>query len=263
MIYNNSPFETNAIMRSPNGDLTTQFELHDSEKMGDTKFDFLVTEICDKITTCINLLQNDNKIPQNLSLRQVYNEFLHPDKLNLEDNNLWNALSEGKVTDVFQFSTGVGLAAAKEIKPHSMNQMVSANCLMRLMGEKGKERPIDRYCRLKENMDLWYQECRMSGLSEEEIKILEPYYLPNYGVPASQEDLMEVCMDKNIAHFTLKEANKARKIVAKKDIKQIPVLKEKFITQCPNLRLGDYVWETTMSPQMGYSFNYSRAVKRV
>ena len=34
MLYNNSPFETNAIMRSPNGDLTTQFELHDSDKMG-------------------------------------------------------------------------------------------------------------------------------------------------------------------------------------------------------------------------------------
>lgn len=34
MIYNNSPFETNAIMRSPNGDLTTQFELHDSDQMG-------------------------------------------------------------------------------------------------------------------------------------------------------------------------------------------------------------------------------------
>ena len=46
--------------------------------------------------------------------------------------------------------------------------------------------------------------------------ILEPYYLPNYGVPASQEDLMMVCMDKNIAHFTLKEANSARKTVAKK-----------------------------------------------
>ena len=34
IFYNNSPFETNALMRSPNGDLTTQFELHDSDKMG-------------------------------------------------------------------------------------------------------------------------------------------------------------------------------------------------------------------------------------
>ena len=50
--------------------------------------------------------------------------------------------------------------------------------------------------------------------TQEEIKILEPYYLPNFGVPASQEDLMLVCMDKQIAHFTLKEANAARKIVA-------------------------------------------------
>lgn len=34
MMYNISPYETNAIMRSPNGDLTTQFELHDSDLMG-------------------------------------------------------------------------------------------------------------------------------------------------------------------------------------------------------------------------------------
>ena len=74
MLYNNSPFETNAIMRSPNGDLTTQFELHDSDKMGDTKFDTLVTEICDKITICIELLQKENIIDKSLSLREVYNQ---------------------------------------------------------------------------------------------------------------------------------------------------------------------------------------------
>lgn len=34
ILYNESPFETGAIMRSPNGDLTTQFSLHDAEAMG-------------------------------------------------------------------------------------------------------------------------------------------------------------------------------------------------------------------------------------
>ena len=63
MMYNTSPYETNALMRSPNGDLTTQFELHDSDLMGDVKYDFLVTEICDKITTCIELMQKDNVMP--------------------------------------------------------------------------------------------------------------------------------------------------------------------------------------------------------
>ena len=39
ILYNKSPFYTNAIMRSPNGDLTTQYDLHQSEAMGDVKYD--------------------------------------------------------------------------------------------------------------------------------------------------------------------------------------------------------------------------------
>ena len=65
---------------------------------------------------------------------------------------------------------------------------------------------------------------------------------------------MLICMDKSIAHFTLKESNDARKIVAKKQMNRIPELKKKFLSQCPNHNFGEYVWETTMGPQMGYSF---------
>lgn len=254
ILYNNSPYDTNALMRSPNGDLTTQFDLHMSEQCGDVKYDFLVTEICDKITICIDMLQKEGFLEHDLGLRQVYDRYLHPAVLNLEDSRMWDALGNGTVMDVFQFSTGVGLATAKQIKPRDPVQLTSANALMRLMGEKGKERPMDRYCRLKNDMQLWYREVRSRGLSEEEIKILEPYYLPNFGTPCSQEDLMEVCMDKNIAHFTLAEANMARKIVAKKQVKKVPELKEKFISQCPNRVLGEYVWETVMEPQMSYAF---------
>lgn len=255
ILYNNNPTDTGAIMRSPNGDLTTQFSLHDAEAMGDVKYDFLVTEICDKITTCIELMQKDEIVPKEKKLREIYDSYLHPSKINLNDQRLWDALGKGEVLDVFQFSTGVGLATAKMVKPKNPAELTSANALMRLMGEKGKERPLDRYCRLKSNMNYWYQEVRNRGLSEEEIKILEPYYLPNYGVPASQEDLMMVCMDEKLAHFSLKEANAARKTVAKKHMEEIPILKEKFVSQCPNRNLGEYVWETTMGPQMGYALN--------
>lgn len=34
IIYNQPPWTTGAMMRSPNGDLTTQFSLHDSEALG-------------------------------------------------------------------------------------------------------------------------------------------------------------------------------------------------------------------------------------
>lgn len=254
ILYNKTPFDTNALMRSPNGDLTTQFDLHMSEQCGDVKYDFLVTEICDKITICVDMLQKEGFFDKNLCLRQIYDQYLHPSVLNIKDERMWNALGEGTVMDVFQFSTGVGLATAKQIKPRDPIQLTSANALMRLMGEKGKERPLDRYCRLKSDIQLWYDEVKEHGLNNDEIKILEPYYLPNFGTPCSQEDLMEVCMDKNIAHFTLAEANMARKIVAKKQVKKVPELREKFISQCPNRNFGEYVWETVMEPQMSYAF---------
>ena len=241
-------------MRSPNGDLTTQYSLHEAEMLGDVKYDFLVTEICDKLTIAVQLLQKDTLLEPDMSLREIYNKYLHPDAINLNNSEIWDALGEGKVLDVFQFSTGVGLATAKQVKPRNPTEMMSANALMRLMGEKDKERPLERYCRLKEDMSEWYRECHAAGLTETQIKVLEPYYLPNYGVPASQEDMMEICMDEKVAHFSLSEANATRKIVAKKKMDKIPELHEKFVNACETKNLGEYVWETTMGPQMGYSF---------
>lgn len=251
ILYNNNPFETGAIMRSPNGNLTTQFSLHDAEKMGDTKFDFLVTEVCDKLTNGINLLEEDGYFSECNTLREIYEKYFHPSVIDLKDSRIWDSLAHGDTMDVFQFNSDVGLQAAKMIQPKTPIEMTMANALMRLMGEKGQERPLERYMRLKNDITLWYDEVHNAGLSEEEIKILEPYYLPRSGVPAMQEDLMKVCMDEKIGHFSLKEANQARKIVAKKKMDQIGELKEKFISQCPNRNFGEYVWNTTMGPQMG------------
>ena len=253
ILYNETPFETNAIMRSPNGDLITQFALHQSEYLGDVKFDFLVTEVCDKLTNAINLLKQDGYFEEE-TLRDIYEAHFHPSVLDLSDKRIWDSLAAGDTIDVFQFNSDVGLQAAKSIHPVNPIQMTMANALMRLMGEKGKERPIDRYVRMKNNMKLWYAECQKRGLTEEQVKVLEKYYLPRAGTPALQEDLMLVCLDENIAGFSLVEANQARKIVAKKQMDKIPELKEKFISQCGDENFGNYVWETTMGPQMGYSF---------
>lgn len=256
MLYNDSPFETNALMRSPNGDLTTQFELHDSEACGDVKYDILLTSISSKITLCLKLLQEQNLVEQDYSLRQLYNKYLHPEYMDYDRKDVWEALGNGSVMDVFQFGEGVGLSTIKQVKPTDVIQMTICNAIMRLQGEAGKERPADRYFRLKQDISQWYGEVRNRWhLSEREIKILEPYYLPRCGTPCAQEDMMRICMDENIAHFTLSEANYCRKVVGKKLVKKVPELKEKFISQCPNKNFGEYVWETTMNPQMSYAFN--------
>lgn len=250
IIYNTEPWMTNAIMRSPDGSLTTQFSLDDSEYLGDTKYDLLATDITDKIMYCVELLMRDEVIPR-MELRRAYDKYLHPSVLDLSDTRAWDSLSEGRTLNVFQFNSDVGLQAAKQIKPSNIIEMTMANALTRLMAERGEERALDRYERMKHNIQDWYDEMEQAGLTEEEVAILEPYYHPRYATPALQEDMMMIVMDEKISNFSLKEANETRKIVAKKKMDEIPVLKKKFLSRVSSEAFGEYVWRTVMAPQMG------------
>ena len=254
--YDKDPYETACFMKAKNGAITTQYSLHDAEYCGDVKYDFLVTEIQDVITQCINLLQEDGKIDKNLTLKEAYDKYLHPDVLPLQDDKLWEAASSGKILKLFQFDTQVGGQTIKIVKPHTPKEMADCNSAMRLMAsEKGGETPTQRYVRMKADMSQWYDEMNRWGLSKEEQKILEPYYLPTYASPSQQEDMMLILMDKDICHFTLAEANSARKLVGKKLMDKIPELHAKVLTQAPNENFGKYVWETAIKPQVGYSFS--------
>src|SRR5699024_4558323 len=98
------------------------------------------------------------------------------------------------------------------------------------------------------------------GLTEKEQKILEPYFKQSYGVPPSQEQLMKMLMDKDICHFTLAEANNARKIVGKKQMSKITSLRQQVLDQVASPFLGHYIWSCGIGPQMGYSFSVIHAL---
>lgn len=164
------------------------------------------------------------------------------------------------VINTFQFDSIEGAKAAKKLRPHSILEMSDANGLLRLMGEEGQERPIDKYCRFKNDISLWYKEMDTFGLTKEEQKTLEPYFKVSYGVPPSQEQLMKMLMDPDICGFTLGEANTARKVVGKKQMSKIPELREKVLTQAKSPLLGQYVWRYGAGPQMGYSFSVVMAL---
>lgn len=226
-----------------------------------TKYDFLVTEVQDKIAETIKLLQKHNKIDSNLTLREVYDKYLHPEVLPLNNKEIWEALQEGSVLNIFQFDSDVGSQAAKKIKPKSILEMSDANGLMRLMtAEKGTETPMEKYIRFKNNLDLWYQEMDRAGLTQQEQKTLEPYFKQSYGVPPSQEQLMRMLMDENICGFTLKEANVARKIVGKKQMAKIPELHQQVLDKATSSALGNYVWKNGIGTQLGYSFSVIHAL---
>lgn len=242
-------------MKTPKGEIITQFNLHDSEYVGLTKYDYLVTDVCDKIVKCIELLQKDNLIDSNLTLREVYKRYLHPNILPIDDSSIWDAIDTGKVLNVFQFDSPVGGATIKKLKPRTLQELSTSNGLMRLMGEEGQQRPVDKYYYQKNNINLWYQEMIREGLSQEEQKAITPYFIDDYGVPPDQESLMLMLMDENICHFSLGEANGARKIIGKKLMSKIPELKQKIISKAKSPALGEYIWRHGVSPQVGYSFS--------
>lgn len=248
----NTVFDNTAVMRAPNGNLTTQWDLHDIESAGGVKYDFLVTSVQDIIIKTIDLLQADKVIDPQLHLKEVYNKYLHPNIIPQNDPKIWKALADGSVLGIFQFDGGVGQQAAKKIKPQSMLEMSDANGLMRLMtAEPGAEMPLEKYVRFKNNINLWYKEMDNAGLTKEEQKTLEPYFKDSYGVPPSQEQLMRMLMDVNICNFSLAEANAARKIVGKKQMSKIPALHQKILETAKSKALGEYIWKYGAGPQMG------------
>ena len=252
ILFDDDPYKFGCFMKTPKGEIITQYDLHTAEAAGMTKYDFLVTEVQDKEVQAIQLLQADKIIEPELSLREVYNKYLHPEVLPLDKEEVWKALQTNSVINTFQFDSDVGAKAAKKILPSTIQEMTDANGLMRLMtAEKGEESPIDKYVRFKNDLSLWYAEMDKYGLTKEEQKALEPHFKPSYGVPPSQEQMMLMLMDENICGFTLAEGNMARKIVGKKQMSKIPELKEKVLNSAKSKALGEYVWKCGIGPQMG------------
>ena len=127
ILFDGDPFEHCAFMKTPKGEITTQFDLHDDEYLGLTKYDFLVTEVQDKLVQAIQLLQKDGQIEANLSLREVYDKYFHPNVLPLKDKRIWDALGNVSVLNTFQFDSAVGSQVAKMLKPQNVLEMADAN----------------------------------------------------------------------------------------------------------------------------------------
>lgn len=265
ILYNDNIYDSAAIMRAPNGEITTCYDLHDAEYAGDTKYDFLVTDVCDKMSKCLELLVTYNKIGSG-TLRALYNKWLAPSVLDTSKSILWDHLAQGDILDVFQFNSGSGLAIAKQMKPRNPLEMTAANAMMRLMSEPGVESQQDRFCRIREQGLISFDnEMKNKKLPQTVIEAMHEYCDTYYGCCAIQEQMMEILMDERIAHFSLKEANDARKIVGKKQMNRIPELKEKVYNAvgkiyADNGNIADYIWDIAVRPQLGYAFSINHSL---
>ena len=258
ILYGEDPFDTASFMRAPNGDLITCYDLHKAEAAGDTKYDFLVTEVSDKIIKCFELLMDDEQIEYD-TLRNTYNKYIHPEVIDTSKQEIWDHLAAGDVLDVFQFNSGVGLAIAKKLKPQDPLEMTAANAMMRLMSEKGKESQQDRYYRIqKQGIQVFDKEMINHHLPADMMELMHKHCDKYYGCCPLQEQMMQILME--VANFTLGEANSARKVVAKKQMSKIPELKTQVYEKVNNPTIADYLWEVAVAPQLGYAFSLNHSL---
>lgn len=255
-----SPYtELNCMMKSPNKQPTTQWDMDDSTYCGGLKYDFLTIVNLDAMHQCINLLLKDGYIEDQGSLKATYDKYFAPDVIDYNDDRMWEMAQKHEIINLFQFSTAVGSAAIEKVAPKSLTQLGVANAIMRLAGQPGQESPLDTYVRYKEDINQWYDCMHKYKLSDDEIKIMEDHLLSVYGSASMQEEIMKLSMDERITGYSMKEANSLRKLIAKKKIHLQAQAKEEFYQAGKNrgtsLNLLDYIWEQCVTPQLSYSFS--------
>lgn len=153
--------------------------------------------------------------------------------------------------------TNQGAIAMQRIRPQSLAQLAISNSIMRLMSNE--ELPLEKYARFKTSPELWYMEMNDAGLTAEEQHLLEKYLSIGSGLADSQEVVMELVMDPNISNFDMKEANRLRKTIAKKNFADIQNVHELYIKKGrevgTSLNLLNYVWNKQIALSLGYSFS--------
>lgn len=257
LILNDSYVKSNALMKAPNGSFVSQFNLDDSQALGNIKYDILTIESLQKIQTTIDLLLDAGEITWQGSLRKTFNKYFHPEVIDKESPELFELASSGRVPDLFQFSTIVGHSAITKAKPTNLIEMMAANSLMRLQTD-GREQPIDTFVRFKGDITLWYEEMEEFGLNEDEIKIMEEHLLPLNGVADTQESVMLLARDPRIASFNLKDATNLRKSIASKSDEVAKAIKETLFNsgerQGTRRKVLEYVWYQ-ISRMLSYAFS--------
>lgn len=248
-----------SLMRAPNGDLCTALDLHTVEEAGCYKYDFLLLSTLDIQATCFKLLQADNVIDPNLTLKECFRKYINPNTIDFDNPDIWNKLYNNEVLSIFQWDAASGRKGILATRPQNLFELTSVNGLIRLMTQEGEEDQIQRFCRIKERPQEFEDEMVAAGLSDEQRKIMHEELDQYNGCAATQESFM--VLSQRLANYTLKQADALRKTVAKKKMSEIEKQKELFYSQCEgNQQVKDYLWRVVIQPSLGYGFSLNHAL---
>ena len=252
--------DTGPMMISNNGAVICQYDLHHGEYCGQLKLDLLSIDALCCIRSCLNLLLSNKKIAWQGSLRKTYNHYLRYDVLEQDDKKMWDLLPA--MVNAFQYDTRAGKEALRKIGAQNLTELTLANGLMRLAVSEG-EQPMDKYVRYRKDINEWYKDMADYGIPENEQDILKELLKSYSGLMIAQATTMSVLMDKRVCGFTLKEADKARKAISKKNAEALKETEERLYrkgAECGRSKAFlDYLWNVQIEMSKSYAFDFSHS----
>jgi DNA polymerase-3 subunit alpha len=228
------------------------------EPLGFIKFDILGLASLRMLETAIShILKNHHGIkePTFADIKKYYDENLHNEKLNLDDQAVYeNVFHNGNFLGTFQFTNDGAQDFCKQSKPRSIVDIAAITSIYR----PGP---------LSANVDKKYVEAKENPNAVHYLNdIVEEVTKETYGFIVFQEQL-SLLAHKLGRDISLDEGNELRKVLTKKGTgKEAQVkaaLYDKFIAGCVDKGIhekdADKLWKT-MEFFSGYGFNLAHAV---
>jgi DNA polymerase-3 subunit alpha len=175
------------LSRAADGTITTQFTMTTLEELGLLKMDFLGLRTLTVIQNAVRMAGKKNPS-------------IDMEKIDYNDAKVLDYIGTGKTDGIFQLESAGMKSFMKELKPHSLEDIIAGISLYR----PGPMDFIPQYIRGKNDASSIAYDCPQ----------LEPILEPTYGCIVYQEQVMQIVRD--LAGYTLGRSDLLRRAMSKK-----------------------------------------------
>ena len=222
------------LIKLGEGDINTQYSMGWVEKIGLLKMDFLGLRNLTVMKAAVD------------EIRRTTDPSFELATISDSDSRTFEMLSRGETTGVFQLESDGMRRVVIDLKPNTLDDIIALVALYR----PGPMEWIPQYIGNK------HGRTKVTYLHP----LLEPILSETYGIACYQEQVMQIARD--VAGFTMSQADELRKVMGKKQKDKIPVYREKFISGAVQngltAELADRIF-AFVEPFAGYGFNKSHA----
>jgi len=235
VVISELPLDENApLTRGSNGEVTTQFQMGDVEKIGLLKMDFLGLKTLTVISEALKIIERTKKAA--IDIRQIP----------MDDKKTFDLLNQAFTIGVFQLESPGMQDVARRIGLNTFDHIIALIALFR----PGPMNMLDDFIKRK------HGKTKISY----DHPLLEPILKDTYGIMLYQEQVMKVA--NVIAGYSMAEADILRRIMGKKKEEEMAEQREFFIKGAQKNKIPRNTAEKifdTMAFFAGYGFNKSHS----